>query len=163
MLAPSLVVVDTSATVEALVSDAPLNDRYRQLFRELRACDARLVWCELLEVELLEAAFAWDVRRERGRDWRRERRTGELQRTRALEQTIVADWRAFTAGIRTSVISTASLLEDAASMMGTTGLGSADAVHLAVARSLGAPILTHDRLMIHAARRWPGVLTERSP
>jgi predicted nucleic acid-binding protein len=61
------------------------------------------------------------------------------------------------------VISTASLLEDAASMMGTTGLGSADAVHLAVARSLGAPILTHDRLMIHAARRWPGVLTERSP
>ena len=79
MLAPSLVVVDTSAAIELLVADAPSRREYVALFAHLRASDYEIAYSELLEVELLEAAFTWDVRRERRLDWRQARRDGTLQ------------------------------------------------------------------------------------
>jgi predicted nucleic acid-binding protein len=162
MLAPSLVVVDTSAAIELLVADAPSRREYVALFAHLRASDCEIAYSELLEVELLEAAFTWDVRRERRLDWRKARRDGTLQRTRRLEQTILRDWDAFLGGVPAHRYGTHSFLDDAARVMDVTGLGSNDAVHLALARSLEVPIVTHDRPMIRAADAWPGALSVRS-
>ena len=162
MLAPSLVVVDTSAAIELLVADAPSRREYVALFAHLRASDYEIAYSELLEVELLEAAFTWDVRRERRLDWRKARRDGTLQRTRRLEQTILRDWDAFNTGVTVQRHRIHPLLGDAAQLMGATGLGSNDAVHLALAQKLGAPIVTHDRPMMRAADAWPGALSVRS-
>ena len=151
--------VDTSAAIEALVADAASHQEYRRAFADLRGQQVMIVFSELLEAELLEAAFTWDLRRQGG-DWRRLRRLPATERPRQLERTILDRWRSL-AGRHAVRIPVAAVVDRAASPMARFGLGSYDAIHLETARLVGAPLLTHDRALAVAAGAWPGAVSTR--
>ena len=86
MAEPSaFIVVDTSAAVEMLVTEAESRIRYMTLFDQLRAAGYGIASSDVLLPELLEAAYTWDVRRSGGRDGRRLRRDGSAPRARARD------------------------------------------------------------------------------
>lgn len=155
------VAIDTSAAIEALVVDAVDHEPYRRSFATLHRLQVVIVFSELLEAELLEAAFTWDLRR-RGGDWRRLRRQFPADRPRQMERTIIERWRRL-AGRRATRIPVAAVVDRAASPMERFGLGSYDAIHLETAKLVGAPLLTHDRALAVAAGSCPGVVSARGP
>lgn len=161
MDAPRLVVVDTSAAVEALVAEADCHEGYVALLGSIRRAKGSIAYSELLEPELVEAAYTWDIRRQSPGGWRALRRDQNAQRDRALERTVLRAWRSL-AGEQTSVVIPIRAVVDASVEYVTdTGLGSYDAVHLATAHHLRAPILTHDRFMIRVAHPAIPVITLR--
>lgn len=162
MAQPSaFIVVDTSAAVEMLVTEAESRVRYVALFDQLRAAGYGIASSDVLLPELLEAAYTWDVRRSGGRDWRRLRREGSLDRPRALELEIIERWDGFLAGWRAHVVPNANVASHAAVLMAATGLSSLDAIHLATAIQLDASIVTHDRGLLAVASRMGRAITTR--
>ena len=55
------VVVDTSVAIEVLVEEAPCRVGYSDIFDALRRSGTTVVFCDLLEAELIEAAYTWDL------------------------------------------------------------------------------------------------------
>lgn len=157
---PGIVVVDTSAAVEVLVADAECHAAYVALMAQLRVADAAIVVSDLLEAELIEAAYTWDVRREPG-DWRRRRREGLLVRAARRELLVLDEWAGLLRGMRQERVGIASFLRPAARLMEQTGLGSFDAIHLAISIGFGAPLLTHDRHLARWAFEHAGAITDR--
>jgi predicted nucleic acid-binding protein len=159
---PGIVVVDTSAAVEVLIADASAHGIYVALFEAIRVSGAALAYNELLEAELIEAAFTWDVRRMAARDWRRERRDMQLARPMAREATILDEWEAFVGDFGALRVPLHTVTRRACQLLSVTGLGSYDAVHAATAEHLGARLITHDRLLARAAERFFGSIIGRS-
>jgi predicted nucleic acid-binding protein len=54
-----------------------------------------------------------------------------------------------------------AVVDDAVELMSTTGLASYDAIHLAVALALNAPLMAHDRRLLLEASQFGEVLTCR--
>lgn len=159
---PPLVVLDTSAVIEVLVRDAPFHEPYLARLVALRSDGYGFAYCDLLELELLEAAFTWDLRRGPNRAWRQDRRRGHVPANRhARELDILGEWRAFLGASPVLRAPAGAIADDAAGIMHETALASYDAAHVALATVLEAPIVTHDRRMADVAQRWVPVLTER--
>ncbi len=156
-----LVVVDTSAAIEILVPEAVCHNQYTRMLQVVRAAGIKVVASELIEPELVEAAYTWDARRVYPRTWRVLRQRGELNRPHARELTILTDWRRLlSAGLHT-VIPIADVIDESVQIVHDTGIGSYDAVHLATAARVGAALMTHDRGMIAVAPREMQILSER--
>lgn len=158
---PPFVVVDTSAAVEVLVADAERHGAYVELMAMLRAVGAVVIVSDLLEAELLEAAYAWDVRRAHG-NWRRQRREGRLARPLRREVRVLDDWADVLTGMRQQRTTVEPWLRSAAQLMDQTGLGSFDAIHLAISIGYGAPLMTHDRQLARWAFEHAGAITDRT-
>jgi predicted nucleic acid-binding protein len=158
---PGVVVVDTSAAVEALVAEAKCHGAYAELFAAIRRSGAVVAYSELLEPELVEAAYTWDLRRQHPRDWRARRRAQTLSRVEERERRILRTWRQLAGEQRSVVVPIRSVVDASVAFVTNHGLGSYDAVHVATAHHLEAPILTHDRLMIRAATTHIDVITLR--
>jgi predicted nucleic acid-binding protein len=159
---PPFVVVDTSAAVEVLVVDAERRDAYRSLFAELRRAGTGLVFCDLLELELIEAAFTWDLRRGADPRWRGKRKTGSpFAERRPLELSIVDEWRSFVRGGKHAMVRGHDYIDGAIHLMHRTGLSSYDAIHAAAAISLGLPLMAHDRRLLDVASEHVEVITGR--
>lgn len=157
---PPFVVVDTSAAIEVLIREAEFHAEYVALFKRLREDGLGICCSELLGPELVEAAYAWDVRRMLPGRWRSERRDGMLVRPRARELTIADEWLRFVGEDAYLTVPIADVFDASVAIVNGTGLRSYDAVHLATAACLDLPIVTHDRGMI----AWAGdvtVYTER--
>ena len=60
---PPFVAVDTRAAVEVLINDAEYHHAYVDLFERVCRNGSAIAYCDLLEAELAEAAFTWDVKR----------------------------------------------------------------------------------------------------
>ena len=162
MAEPSaFIVVDTSAAVEMLVTEAESRIRYMTLFDQLRAAGYGIASSDVLLPELLEAAYTWDVRRSGGRDWRRLRREGSLDRPRALELEIIERWDGYLEGWRSRVVPNAQVASHAKVLMAATGLSSLDAIHLATAVYLDTSIVSHDRGLLAVASRMDRAITTR--
>jgi predicted nucleic acid-binding protein len=159
---PPLVVLDTSAVIEVLVREAPCHEAYLARLIGLRGRGFGFAYCDLLELELLEAAYTWDLRRGPNRAWRQDRRRGAVPADRnARELDILGALRAFLGESPVLRAPARAVADDAAEVMHETALASYDAAHVALATVLDAPIVTHDRRMAEVALRWVPVLTER--
>ena len=156
-----VIVVDTSVAVEALVAEAPCHEGYANLLAAIRKQGVMLAYCELLEAELVEAAYTWDIRRRYPRDWRARRRAQTLHRLEARERRILPAWRALAGENQSIVVPVRAVIDTSVDFVTDRGLGSYDAVHLATAFRLRAPILTHDRFMAQAAAPAIKVVTLR--
>ena len=158
---PPLVVVDTSVAVEALIAESEMHADYDGLLRVLRAAGCRFAYNELLEAELIEAAYTWDARRERAHDWRSRRRTHGLPRGSARVRSVLAGWRGLVDDEPGLVIPVGVVVDAALAYVTERGLGSYDAVHLATARLMDCPIVTHDRMLARAAEPETKVISRR--
>jgi predicted nucleic acid-binding protein len=161
MDAPGIFVVDSSAAIDLLVGDSEHHAMSVEVFRRLARADSRLAYNELLEAELLEAAFTWDIRRSGDGRWRQRRRSGDLHRFIERERGILREWRAVVDALDAVILPVRAVVDDAGLLMTHLGIGSYDAVHLATARRLSAPLLTNDRLLARAAAPWPGAIIAR--
>lgn len=157
----AFIVVDTSAAVEVLVTEAESRSRYEALFDQLRAAGYGIASSDVLLPELLEAAYTWDARRSGGQDWRRLRREGSLDRPRALELEIIERWDGFLEGWCARVVPNTQVVSHAAVLMAATGLSSLDAIHLATAVHLDTSIVSHDRGLLAVASRMDRAITTR--
>jgi predicted nucleic acid-binding protein len=158
---PSIVVVDTSAAVDLVVEDSAHHRTCSDAFGSLVRAGVVFAFNELLEAELLEAAYTWDVRRGGNADWRRRRRDGDLRRSVEREHAVLEKWRDAITACEPIVVPVRAVVDQAGPLMTRLGIGSYDAVHLATARRLGAPLITNDRLLARASSRWPGAIMPR--
>ncbi len=158
--APEFVVVDTSVAIEVLIEEAPHRVAYAKIFESAWQNGSTIVCCDLLQAELLESAFTWDIRRRAG-DWRRQRKQGSIVGRVPRELTILALWRRFLRGRASIEVPMRAFVDAAVPLMHERGLSSYDAIHLEVANRTGGSILTHDRFMIAAALGLAPVISMR--
>jgi len=158
--APEFVVVDTSVAIEVLIEEAPHRITYQEFLDDAWQAGSTIVCCDLLQAELLESAFTWDIRRRSG-DWRRQRREGPIDGREPRELTVLAQWRTFLSRGPSMEVPMREFVDDAAPLMHRLGLASYDAIHVAVANEIGGSIVTHDRFMIMAAKGLVPVLSAR--
>ncbi len=158
--APEFLVVDTSVAIEVLIEEAPHRVAYAKIFESAWQNGSTIVCCDLLQAELLESAFTWDIRRRAG-DWRRQRKQGSIVGRVPRELTILALWRRFLRGGASIEVPMRAFVDAAVPLMHERGLSSYDAIHLAVANRTGGSILTHDRFMIAAALGLAPVISMR--
>ncbi len=155
---PGVVVVDTSAAVEVLIADAEYHHAYVDLFARMSRSGTAIAYCDLLEAELVEAAYTWDLKRTAPGRWRERRRD---RPDGAREEEILHAWRSFTDSEHALLVRMTSVVDDAIELMPKTGLASYDAIHLAAALALGAPLVAHDRRLLVEASQFGEVLTCR--
>jgi predicted nucleic acid-binding protein len=157
---PPFVAVDTSAAVEVLISDAEYHHAYVDLFERVCRNGSAIAYCDLLEAELAEAAFTWDVKRADPKGWRAARRDRPAS-ARAREHEVLSAWRDVSDSEHALQVRMTAVVDDAVELMSTTGLASYDAIHLAVALALNAPLMAHDRRLLLEASQFGEVLTCR--
>jgi predicted nucleic acid-binding protein len=91
---PSVVVVDTSAVICALLGDQPQHEEYADFFERAIAAGTALVYCDLLDFELADVSMTIALKRRHGRAWFRHRGEDEaLGAARDLMRAVFADWR----------------------------------------------------------------------
>ena len=163
LVPPDVVVLDTSAAIEALLDDQPRHDEYAAFLAACAAGGTAIAYCEILELELAEACVGIALARIHGRDWRRKRNDGRaLRPARKLIEETAAKWQAFLDSVEQTLrvpldwgtlhddaehVETfgAAVLDRAIGLMQRYPIASYDAAHAATALLLEAPIVTGDR------------------
>lgn len=147
-----VVVVDTSAVVEALLQDQPKHAEYAAFFERLVDSPTTLAFCELLELEIVEAAVGIALRR-RHKRWREHRRDGRsLRPARALQRSILLRWHQLLSATDHYRVPMSEEFAEGGPTVGSVAVGltmqmplrSYDAAHVATAFLLGAPIAARD-------------------
>ena len=152
--APPLVVVDTSAAVCALIDDEPQHDQYADFFERAIRAGTELVYCELVDFELVHAATRIALKRELGKRWRSH--TGDptyLPAVRDLTRELFDRWLGLlsqTSSIRLPLgplggnDPSTSVRDAAFGLLDRYPIGSYDAAHAATAILAGAPLVCRD-------------------
>src|SRR5581483_4014726 len=95
---PSVVVLDTSAVVCALLGDQPQHEAYADFLTRAISAGTILVYCDLLDFELADVSMTIALKRRHGRAWFRHRDEDEaLAAARDLMREVFAEWRAILA------------------------------------------------------------------
>jgi predicted nucleic acid-binding protein len=161
LVPPSEITLDTSFVVEALVRGEPHHLSAGAFLEQLAAERAVLVYNNLLELELREAAFRIPLaERFPGREWRRRRHDGRsLRRARRLVRDVMESWQALLSAFSYLEVQLDEVLDRVEELMGIFGLSSYDAVHAATAEysdsrtilttDVGFASIPEDRLMIY--------------
>ena len=151
---PSVVVLDTSAVVCALLGDQPQHDEYADFFERAIGAGTALVYCDLLDFELADAAMTIALKRLHGRRWfgHRDDDAG-VRAARALRREVFADWRATLARTSSARLplgpipdhSGGSPVRDRAfALLEAYVLRSYDAAHAGTAVLIDAPLVCRD-------------------
>lgn len=145
LLLPEVIVLDTSAVVEALLDDQPHHDDYAEFLERAIAADATLAYCGLLDLELAEACITITLRRAHRGRWRAHRRDGRaLRPARRLMHDVFRRWHRMIDSARSARIPLADVQDLAIALMHSHPLLSYDAAHAATAVMLDAPLLCLD-------------------
>jgi predicted nucleic acid-binding protein len=139
LVLPERVALDTSLVVRALMESEPLHATCATFIDRLVEGDVTLVFNELLEIELAEAAFSVALSERWGKDWRRRRTDGRVRRRASrLLPDVRKRFEWLLRSTSNTVVPVASVAERAASLMTDYGLASYDAVHAATAIATNA-------------------------
>lgn len=91
---PSVVVLDTSAVVCALLGDQPQHEEYADFLARAIAAGTAFVYCDLLDFELADVSMTIALKRRHGRTWFGHRDEEEdLAAARDLMREVFADRR----------------------------------------------------------------------
>lgn len=151
---PSVVVLDTSAVVCALLGDQPQHQEYADFFERAIAAGTAFVYCDLLDFELAEVAMNVALKRRHGRAWFPHRYEPEnVVAARDLLRDVFADWRATlarTSSARLPLGPTADggvgspVRDRAFQLIERYAIRSYDAAHAATAMLVDAPLVCRD-------------------
>lgn len=157
---PGYVVVDTSAFVAALISDEPTHNDYAGFLERCALAGTVLAYCELVELELAEAAIRIHLKRRHGRKANAVRSDGRVLRParvfavqlREAFFELLSGFDVIRVPISQEVPSfapdgypeTTSLTRAAVTLVERIGVGSYDAVHIVCAMVASAPLLARD-------------------
>ena len=157
---PPYLVVDTSAFIAALIPDVGQHSEYADFLERCALAGTVLAYCEIVELELAEAAIRIDLKRRHGRKANAARRDGRmLGPARAFAISVREAFAELLSGfdtIRIPMSQTIPTLDNEDYPQSTTltqaavglterfGLGSYDAVHVVCAMVASAPVLARD-------------------
>ena len=151
---PSVVVLDTSAVVCALLGDQPQHDEYTDFLARATAAGTALVYCDLLDFELADVSMTIALKRRHGRAWFRHRDDAEgLTAARDLMREVFADWRQILARTSTARLPLGPIPErgegspvrdGAFALLEAYPIRSYDAAHAAAAVLIDAPLVCRD-------------------
>lgn len=151
---PSVVVLDTSAIVCALLGDQPQHDEYADFLARGIAAGTALVYCDLLDFELADVSMTIALKRRHGRVWFRHRADAEsLTTARDLMHEVFADWRQTLARTSSARLPLGPIPERgegspvrdrAFALLEAYPIRSHDAAHAAAAVLIDAPLVCRD-------------------
>jgi predicted nucleic acid-binding protein len=164
LLLPPAVAVDTSFVVEALVGSQPLRDPCLEFLLRLAAEGTAIAYSRLLEIELAEAAVQLALKERHPRDWRRYRHDGRaLRRASRLLDEAADAWNAVADSLGATCVDVGDVGAAARGLMGSHGLGSYDAVHVAAAFQFGVrDLVTVDAGFAHVPEALLTLWVDRS-
>jgi hypothetical protein len=91
---PSVVVLDTSAVVCALLGDQPQHEEYAGFLARAISAGTTFVYCDLLDFELADVSMTIALKRRHGRAWFRHRtEEASVADARDLMREVFAQWR----------------------------------------------------------------------
>jgi predicted nucleic acid-binding protein len=151
---PSVVVLDTSAVICALVDDQPQHDEYAGFIERAIIAGTAFVYCDLLDFELADAAITVALKRRHGRAWFRHRGDhASLSLARRLMDDVFSRWRTTLAATSSARLplgplndqSDGSPVRDRAfALLDSYPIRSYDAAHAATALLVAAPLVCRD-------------------
>lgn len=133
LLLPSNLLLDTSFIAEALLSEQPHHGEAASFLARCAEHGTTLHFSRLLEVELLEVAFRAAIDDRHGKNrWRRLRHDGRIRgRAARLAADTMGAWHEVLLAFDHVVHDLTHVIDDVPDLMGTYGLSSYDAVHVA--------------------------------
>ena len=154
--------VDTSAFIAALLPDEPGHDDYARFLERCALAGTVLAYCELVDLELAQAAINIYLRRRHGRRAANAARSDgrKLRPARAFASDLREAFDELLSGfdvVRVPISQTVHtagedgywesvpLTRAAVSLVERFGIGSYDAAHVVCALVASAPMLTRDR------------------
>jgi predicted nucleic acid-binding protein len=139
---PDRAVLDTSFVVEAVIVSQPAHVVCQDYFVRLALAGTTIVFNELLEIELQEAAFQLGLKERHPRNWKRYRGDGRSRpRAAALADAALAAWEEAVSALPHEVLDLSDVSELVPSLMRSWGLASYDAIHAATAIETGTSAL----------------------
>ncbi|HZA41387.1 MAG TPA: type II toxin-antitoxin system VapC family toxin [Actinomycetota bacterium] len=142
LILPSEITLDTSFVVNALFVGEALHEPARGFLQRLAEARSILVFNELLELEVRETAFRIPLVERFPDDWRRRRHDGRsLRRAHRLVRGIMDAWEDLLSAFTYLEVQVAEVMDRVEELMGTFGLSSYDAVHVATGEYAGARTL----------------------
>jgi predicted nucleic acid-binding protein len=151
---PTVVALDTSAVVCALLSDQPQHDEYAEFVARAVAAGTTFVYCDLLDFELADVAMTIALKRRHGRDWFRHRgEEGAHSATRGLMHEVFAAWRTTLAETSSARLPLGPISERADgspvrdrafALLESYPIRSYDAAHAGTAMLVEAPLVCRD-------------------
>lgn len=139
---PSEITLDTSFVVNAFVAGEPHHEAASAFLEQLAGARSALVFNELLELELRETAFKIPLAEHFPKTWRRRRHDGRsLRRARRLVQETMHAWEELLSAFNYLEVQVGEVIGRIEEIMGTFGLSSYDAVHVATGEYAGARTL----------------------
>jgi predicted nucleic acid-binding protein len=138
-LLPNPIALDTSFVVEALIATQPRHPACNAFLTQIVDRRLSVVTCELLRIELAEAAFAIALKERWAGQWRRHRTDGRARRraARILADTLHS-YDDMLGTVTHVSVRLERVVDTATTLMGEYGLASYDAVHAASAIGAGA-------------------------
>lgn len=151
---PSVVVLDTSAVVCALLGDQPQHEEYADFLARATVAGTALVYCDLLDFELADVSMTIALKRRHGRAWFRHRDDeGSLTAARDLMHEVFADWRRTLARTSSARLPLGTIPERgegspvrdrAFELLESYPIRSYDAAHAGTAVLIDAPLVCRD-------------------
>jgi predicted nucleic acid-binding protein len=131
---PERVVLDTSFVVEALLSGQKQHAICRAYLGKLARKRTAIFYSALLEAELAETAFQVGLKERHPKDWKKFRDDGRSrQRPRNLMFDVLDAWEDITNVFPARRVELSTVSDLVPDLMGTYGIASYDAVHVATA------------------------------
>jgi predicted nucleic acid-binding protein len=128
--------------VEAVIASQPLHRACQEYLIRLAAEGTTIVFNELLEIELQEAAFQLGLKERHPKDWKRYRSDGRARpRAARLANGALSAWEDVVSVVPHEVLDVGDVAELVPGLMSNYGIASYDAIHAATAIESDTQIL----------------------